>query len=53
MPKTNQTHQTHQYFIFNDKNKNHYIKNFKNIQDAKTWVINHLDLSLIWNIKLM
>lgn len=38
------------YTIKNTKNKDIYVKEFKDETDARHWVINHLDLSLDWKI---
>ena len=39
------------FYISNDKTSATYTKNFDCIASAKTFVVNHLDLSLQWNIK--
>ena len=37
------------YLIYNDTNKTTYTKKFESSNDARQWVINHLDLSLNWS----
>lgn len=34
--------------IYSESSNNQYIKEFKNEDEAKTWVVNRLDLSLNW-----
>jgi hypothetical protein len=36
--------------IKNMKDNEKYIKDFNTVEDAKDWVINHLDLSKDWKI---
>jgi len=40
------------YVIESKQSKKSYIKEFKNKEEAKDWVINHLDLSLNWIVRL-
>jgi hypothetical protein len=37
--------------IKNMKDDENYLKSFNSVDDAKQWVINHLDLSKKWDIK--
>jgi hypothetical protein len=39
------------YVITNDKDAERYIKSLNNYDDARHWVINHLDMSKQWTIK--
>lgn len=36
--------------IHSGNSKQEYVKKFNNEDDARTWVVNHLDLSLNWVI---
>jgi len=38
--------------IESTKSKLSYVKEFKDIEEAKDWIVNHLDLSLNWIIKM-
>ncbi len=38
------------YTIKNGKNSKTYHRQFENVTEARHWIINHLDLSLNWNI---
>ena len=38
------------YLINNDKDNEHYLKEFNNSADARHFIINHLDLSKNWRI---
>lgn len=40
------------YLIYNNKNTDHFEKQFETEKKAKEWVENHLDLSNEWIIKL-
>jgi hypothetical protein len=39
------------FFICNELNRTFYVKYFIDYEEARHWVINHLDLSLNWNCK--
>lgn len=39
------------YLIYNNKNTDHFEKEFETVEKAKEWVENHLDLSNEWIIK--
>ncbi len=39
------------FIIESKKSMKSYIKDFKDEDEAKEWVVNHLDLSLEWNIR--
>jgi hypothetical protein len=39
------------YRIYSKKSIKEYSKVFKNEEEARHWVINHLDLSLDWKIE--
>ena len=39
------------YEISNKSNKKVYVKNFNCDEDCKNWIINHLDLSILWEYK--
>lgn len=36
------------FIIKNDKDKESFTKKFNSYQDARKWIIDHLDLSKIW-----
>ena len=36
------------YVIFNKLDDEHYFRWFENLDDARSWVVNHLDLSKGW-----
>jgi len=36
--------------IVNNRDNETYTKSFKNINDAKDWIISHLDLSKDWKV---
>ena len=36
--------------ISNNRDSETYTKSFKNIDEAKDWVVNHLDLSKDWKV---
>ena len=38
------------FLINNEKDNEHYIREFKDSSEAKNWIINHLDLSKGWTI---
>tara|TARA_R100000655_G_scaffold72337_1_gene110844 strand:- start:854 stop:1027 length:174 start_codon:yes stop_codon:yes gene_type:complete len=38
------------YLINNEKDNEHYIKEFENSTEARHWIINFLDLSKGWTI---
>lgn len=40
------------YFIYNNKTKESYQKQFDDLSEARHWIINHLDLSLDWIVQL-
>ena len=41
-----------QYLITNSKDiRDHFEKNFPNTEEARHWIINHLDLSKKWKLK--
>ena len=37
------------YLIYNDKDNQHFLKDFKNSGDCRVWIVNTLDLSKGWN----
>jgi hypothetical protein len=40
-------------YIIESKNKSTvYERNFNSLEETKHWIINHLDLSLEWTIRL-
>ncbi len=41
-----------EYIIWNKKDDEHYVINFKHGADCRHWVINHLDLSKEWSYKI-
>lgn len=41
------------YVISNDVNDIQYIKRFENPSEARSWVTNHLDLSLNWQYETL
>ena len=41
---------TNTYIIVNTKTSENHIMIATNISEVKTWVINHLDMSLNWTI---
>lgn len=36
--------------IVNNRDSETYTKSFKNIDDAKDWIVSHLDLSKDWKV---
>ena len=38
------------FLINNEKDNEHYIREFKDSSEARHWIINHLDLSKGWTI---
>ena len=38
------------FLINNEKDNEHYIKEFEDSSEARYWIINHLDLSKGWTI---
>ena len=38
------------FLINNEKDNEHYIKEFEDSTEARHWIINHLDLSKGWTI---
>ena len=41
------------YVIWNLKDNEHYFGTFATNEDARDWIINHLDLSKEWSFKLL
>ena len=41
------------YWITNNEDSESYNKEFENSTEARHWIINHLDLSKIWNVKTL
>lgn len=36
--------------IYSNKSNKEYIREFKSLEEAKDWIVNHLDLSMDWNV---
>jgi len=39
------------YIIHDDKRTTHYCIELNNITEVRHWIVNHLNLSIHWNIK--
>lgn len=39
------------YEISNKTNKKVYVKEFNCDEDCKTWIVRHLDLTILWEFK--